>query len=390
MSVYANHPFWHLPFIAIADTSLRLKAQLDPPSEPADDEDSTLTVDATTNSDEALISKVTQCLASIPTQASRDHANSLQDPSGGDISAYAKIAAQEWTYFVKHLVVNIGRTTEVAHGHPIPSDPNDKEFVHIDLGPNKVFSRQTAMIYFDADADTESDHGSWFLKVKGRNGLKVNGENLKREDGPYLLSSGDVVEVGGIEMMFVLPANLGPLKIHDMYTSRIGHGPPHLSTKPQRSSPAADSRSTLPLPVPEAIAQKGSSRASTAASQGPASHQLIAPAPQDYRRPGTPPSAVRGRANASHQRSPAYGSSGTMLMNSSNDLDLSLDENKHIKPQYSYAQMISQAILSTEDHKLNLNGIYRYIMDNFAYYRHAQAGGWQVGPPDLNEKQRFC
>lgn len=79
-----------------------------------------------------------------------------------------------------------------------------------------------------------------------------------------------------------------------------------------------------------------------------------------------------------------------MLMNSSNDLDLSLDENKHIKPQYSYAQMISQAILSTEDHKLNLNGIYRYIMDNFAYYRHAQAGGWQVGPPDLNEKQRFC
>lgn len=320
---------------------------------------------------------MTQCLASIPTQASHDHANSLQDPSGGDISAYAKIAAQEWTYFVKHLVVNIGRTTEVTTGQPIPNDPNDKEFVHIDLGPNKVFSRQTAMIYFDADADTGSDHGSWFLKVKGRNGLKVNGELLKREDPPYLLASGEVIEVGGIEMMFVLPGNLGPLNIHEMYTSRIGHGPPQLSTKPQRSSPIPSAHS-LPLPVPEAMVLKSGSRGGAgAAPAGPGFHQPIAPAPLDYRRPGTPPSAVRGRPSTSH-RSPAYSSSGTMMINANNDLDLSLDENKHIKPQYSYAQMITQAIISTEDHKLNLNGIYRYIMDNFAYYRHAQAGGWQV------------
>lgn len=357
----------------------RRKVQQDPSSEPVDDEDSTLTVDANANSDEALISKVTQCLASIPTQASQDHANSLQD-SGGDISAYAKIAAQEWTYFVKHLVVNIGRTTEVAQGQSIPSDPNHKDFVHIDLGPTKVFSRQTAMIYFDADADPNSDHGCWFLKVKGRNGLKVNADTLKKDDAPYLLHSGDVVEVGGIEMMFVLPGNLGPLRIHDIYTSRIGHGPPTLAAaRPQKSSPAPEARSTLPLPVPEAISNKGSkgSTAAAASAQGAGPHQLIAPAPHDYRRPGTPPSAARGRANApSSHRSPAYGSSGTLLMNN-NDLDLSLDENRHIKPQYSYAQMITQAIISTDEHKLNLNGIYRYIMDNFAYYRHAQAGGWQ-------------
>ncbi|KAH8202467.1 hypothetical protein TruAng_003367 [Truncatella angustata] len=357
----------------------RRKVQPDPPSEPADDEDSTLTV---ADSDEVLISKVAQCLATIPgTQASRDHANSLQDPSGGDISAYAKIAAQEWTYFVKHLVVNIGRTTEVTSGHSIPTDPNDEDFVHIDLGPTKVFSRQTAQIYFDADTDP---NGSWYLKVKGRNGLKVNGDTLKRENGPHPLSSGEVIEVGGIEMMFVLPANLGPLKVHDIYTSRIGNGPPLLNSKPQRSSPVAENRS-LPLPVPEAIHHKGGSRGSATAaaaaagtaSPGPAFHQPIAPAPTDYRRPGTPPSAVRGRASASHHRSPAYGTGGTMLINSNSDVDLSLDDNQHVKPQFSYAQMITQAIISTEDHKLNLNGIYRYIMENFAYYRHAAAGGWQ-------------
>lgn len=60
------------------------------------------------------------------------------------------------------------------------------------------------------------------------------------------------------------------------------------------------------------------------------------------------------------------------------DIDLSLDCNQHIKPSYSYAQMISQAILDTEDEKLNLNGIYNYIMDKYAYYRHQLGGGWQV------------
>lgn len=59
-------------------------------------------------------------------------------------------------------------------------------------------------------------------------------------------------------------------------------------------------------------------------------------------------------------------------------MDLSLEENKAIKPQYSYAQMITQAILSTADEKLNLNGIYTYIMSNYAYYRHQQPSGWQV------------
>jgi forkhead protein FKH len=364
------------------------KAQPDPPSEPVEEEESSLTIDAAANPDEALISQVTQCLASIPTQAGKDHANSLQEQVEG-IPAYAKIAAQEWTYYVKNLVVNIGRSTEQTHGHPPPTDPEDKDFVHIDLGPNKVFSRQTAIIYFDAEADPDADHGSWFLQVKGRNGLKVNGELIKREDEPHLLSSGDVVEVGGIEMMFVLPGNIGPLHIHEMFTSRVGHGPPQ-PNRAQRSSPPTDSRTSLPLPVPEPAAQKNASRtpaaaAAAAASQGQGQgqgfQQPIAPAPPDYKRPGTPPSAARGgRANVSQHKSPAYGSSGTMLMNP-NDVDLSLDENKHIKPLFSYAQMITQAILSTPDHKLNLNGIYRYIMDKYAYYKSQPPSGWQVSFP---------
>lgn len=60
------------------------------------------------------------------------------------------------------------------------------------------------------------------------------------------------------------------------------------------------------------------------------------------------------------------------------EIDLSRDENKHIKPQFSYAQMITQAIMNTQEEKLNLNGIYNFIMDSYAYYRHQELYGWQV------------
>lgn len=64
------------------------------------------------------------------------------------------------------------------------------------------------------------------------------------------------------------------------------------------------------------------------------------------------------------------------------DVDLSLDSNQHIKPSYSYAQMISQAILDTEEEKLNLSGIYTFIQEKFAYYRYQAGGGWQVCRPN--------
>ena len=61
------------------------------------------------------------------------------------------------------------------------------------------------------------------------------------------------------------------------------------------------------------------------------------------------------------------------------DLDLSKSENRHLKPPYSYSQLITQAIIHTEGQKLTLNGIYTYIMDNYSYYRHQPVTGWQVG-----------
>ena len=48
-----------------------------------------------------------------------------------------------------------------------------------------------------------------------------------------------------------------------------------------------------------------------------------------------------------------------------------------IKPPYSYAQLIVQAITANEDKQLTLSAIYAYITKHYPYYRTAEKG-WQV------------
>jgi len=47
-----------------------------------------------------------------------------------------------------------------------------------------------------------------------------------------------------------------------------------------------------------------------------------------------------------------------------------------VKPPYSYASLIAQAINQNSDRRLSLSAIYQYITDNYPYYRTAQ-NGWQ-------------
>ena len=49
----------------------------------------------------------------------------------------------------------------------------------------------------------------------------------------------------------------------------------------------------------------------------------------------------------------------------------------HVKPPYSYVQLIVQAITSSPDKQLTLSDIYAYICKHFPFYR-ASDKGWQV------------
>jgi forkhead protein FKH len=69
------------------------------------------------------------------------------------------------------------------------------------------------------------------------------------------------------------------------------------------------------------------------------------------------------------------------------ELDLSLESNREIKPQYSYALMIAQAILSIPERKMQLSKIYEFIMSRYAFYRYTKSG-WQVHFSSYSTKSR--
>lgn len=290
--------------------------------------------DDTINHDE-LLTRITQQLQTgEPTQASKDHANSIYEANAHGIDAYAKLAAMDWTYYIKKLAINIGRSPEGAAAADARDD-EDEDHIHIDLGPGKVVSRHHAVIFYDSKEE------SWLLRVNGRNGVKVNGALVKAVHGPHALTSGEVLDIGNVEMMFVLPAEISPLRVHPKYYERCG-----LSAEASEEQP-------------------------------PKRQPLVSSASSDYKRPGTPPPSAQSRLASAIGKSPAVSTPG-LVMVGADGVDLTLDKNKEVKPQFSYAQMITQAILNAADGKLNLSGIYDYIMKAYSYYRHQNVAGWQV------------
>ena len=69
-----------------------------------------------------------------------------------------------------------------------------------------------------------------------------------------------------------------------------------------------------------------------------------------------------------------------MMLDSTEEIDYSLDSSKDIKPPHSYAQLIGQAILSSPEEMLTLANIYTYIKEKYAFFRYS-TGGWQVSKP---------
>jgi len=354
----------------VANTAIPGSQTEDPPSEPTEEGDSSLQPDQTTvnpDDDDQIVTRVTQHLTApeTPVQASRDHSNSIHESNKEGVKAYAKIAAQDWTYYVTKLVVNIGRGSEPTQRRLEQSvnhdDDEDASAVHIDLGPSKIVSREHASIFFNGN------EAKWWLRVKGRNALKVNGQSWRQNESGSL-SSGDVMEIGGVEMMFVLPTELSPLHVQRQYLERANLAQKVASEVSRLIHPGSAAGDSFGIGSSPGRSQKGLGLG-----------RSLAPAPPDYKRPGTPPS-VRARMSGLHA-TPHHSGPGLVASGIQHDLDLSKDENKQVKPQFSYAQMITQAIISTNEEKLNLAGIYNFILSNYSYYRNQAPSGWQVSQP---------
>ncbi|RDW22935.1 fork head domain-domain-containing protein [Yarrowia lipolytica] len=339
-------------------------------------------------------------------QVAHDYANH-KTPSF-EVQAYAKLAGQNWTYFVQKLHVIIGRSSE-------------QQEVDIDLGPAKVVSRKHASIEYNSEAQ------QWQLWVRGRNGVKV--DRVVYKEGHVALRSGSVVDIGGVQMMFVLPGQKVELsgvwveEAEQQQQQQQGHvadtssnhmtSLPHPQMTPTHhqighmnsltdisdismashmsmddfnhsftslADRVSPSRGKSVFSVYSGVDHGGhhSPHVAHAQPQQPqqAPHLQTQLPQQQQQQPLPLPSG--NMTSSSYPRGVAL-ISRPQIRNHTNhytDYDLSLDDAKDIKPPYSYATMITKAILSGDEHMMTLAEIYEWISKHYSFYRHSRTG-WQ-------------
>ncbi|CAR25495.1 hypothetical protein ZYGR_0A00590 [Zygosaccharomyces rouxii] len=336
-----------------------------------------------------------------PTMVSKQFSN--QRNVATEVQAYAKISGRDWTYYVKELEVSIGRNTDSLNLPP--GTPQQKEGrVSIDLGPAKVVSRRHAVIKFNMQ------HGGWEFHVLGRNGAKVNFKRVQTgaQSTAVILSSGTILDVGGTQMMFILPdqepvvsqssidhllpklastygsPNAGaysPLDQNALLYDILQNGgyqngnPPHNSGNISNSDEPGNSV-TGNGPLQSQPPQLQQVR--TFKMYGnPSSNNMQYGAGQPGVLMSPDLSNSNGSGNTPNYHNPQLSITQIGFPNSLDFAsDLSRDENRNVKPPHSYATMITQAILSTGEGVISLADIYKYISSNYAYYRFAKTG-WQ-------------
>ena len=321
-------------------------------------------------------SLVDQVIASLgvatePVNVAHDHPNNLDS----SVEAFAKLAGREWTYYIRSLEIMIGRPPDPSSRTSVGGDLNRvrddaaaAEIVQIDLGPSKVISRGHAELYFDQEQSV------WCIRVLGRNGIYVEDHQWKK-GYRVELKSGNVIEIGGTQMMFV-----------------TAEGAPHIDPKwIERLRATADgtvlppaNHAQMPLrhahahPAPSGRDDRSySSQTQAATTPQMNGHPPLAPAtsnPQSVQTPKRSPTKLE-HSMSGQKQSPSYGR-GIMVENGQ-EIDYADEANSHIKPSCSYAVMISRAILEAPEQRLTLSGIYEWIAHNFAFYRLSQ-NNWRV------------
>ena len=302
--------------------------------------------------------------------AADQHANEKVPELYGkkDINAFAKICGRDWTYYVFEPRITFGREPEDARQSLGPGGEAEEKFeVHIDLGPSKTVSRNHAQLYYESSDDR------WHFQVLGRNGAKIN-DSVMRKGDDRAVQSGDVIGIASTQMLFQ-PAS-GKAVIHQMFLDRLyenqnadGQGGESKATAEGQNA----GQGQIETPETDAFASQandfeqpyinGQSSIASASTAGPP-------------RPVTPDSSVARAAPSSGKKRSPRNQRG-IVMESTEQIDYSLDSSKDLKPGCSYASMITWAILSSPEESLSLNGIYDWIKKNYAYYR-LTPSGWQV------------
>jgi forkhead protein FKH len=336
-----------------------------PPTNPEpehleDGEDEETSDDEQVNALSEVADKVIEVLqepAKHVSVVAKEHGNESNSHAESSISAYAKIAGRNWTYYVRDPVIHIGRRSDPKHAQ------ETEEPTHIDLGPSKHVSRLHATVYYDSSKE------EWIVDAVGRNGVRVD-ENLILPGQKMSLRSGNVLKITDTEMIFVLPS--AQAIVHEVFLNRLN--------QPSTSKEDLDADG-LPLKLPAAANYKPPTHISPYAVPSVNGYSQTERPSSSSQRQTTPnpimqaPYLAQNAAPAQSSTTPQRGPP-MLLENNDSQIDYSDETMRDVKPPMSYATLIAQAILQGPNEKSSLNGIYEWIKSNFAYYRHLEAG-WQ-------------
>ncbi|KAL6713437.1 transcription factor [Lecanora helva] len=332
------------------------------PNEETDDE-TALDDDYVPQDSEIVVPHLTT--SKDPVVMSTTHNNkSLEERYGGDeIAAFAQVRGRDWTYYAEEPVLKIGREQALENGEDL-----GKIKVHIDLGPSKVVSRIHAVVRYGPDE-------VWHVSCHGRNGVKIDDNDLRQGES-RAIHCGSVISVAGTEMLFQV-ANQ-KCEIDQRYKDRVvrydeelNNGGLHNNLSNDRppyynaSGPSYSGLAHFPQHPP--ISANHPEQQDVAPSL---------PAPARQATPPISPPKPAAAASTKKRSPPNRRAINGILMESTEQIDYSLDSSKELKPACSYAAMITWAILSTPDESLSLSGIYDWIKEHYAYYRYASTG-WQ-------------
>ncbi|KAK6335310.1 transcription factor, variant 2 [Orbilia javanica] len=185
------------------------------------------------------------------------------------------------------------------------------------------------------------------------------------------LRSGSMFEIAGVQMLFVLP-DQAPAVVDSVLRraqeTQVEYLPEHDSQEnlPESTQLSSEAGFLKSKRKPSSLKRKsefqgpsGQPPSSSSSQPSGVSQQNVMSTTALGKEPHTSPSYHRG-----------------LMLESTEDIDYSLESSREIKPPLSYAILIAQAILSSSDQKLTLANIYAWIQENYAFYRFA-ASGWQ-------------